>query len=170
MPQRSPQRILAINVRPRRFGFVVFEEGPARALDWGARSTRGKDCATRVPLGPKLAKLIMEYAPEAIVVTEPNTDTSRRSVDKVMKYVQLHHIRSRMLSAEAVSRVLTGHNDNKDQIAAAVAERCPELLSTLPPRRRPWQNEDSGNRRKRQYEVWRIPESELLRFMKRNAA
>jgi len=33
-----------------------------------------------------------------------------------------------------------------------------------------WKLPGSGNRRKRQYEVWRIPESGLLYFMKRNAA
>jgi excisionase family DNA binding protein len=33
-----------------------------------------------------------------------------------------------------------------------------------------WKFPSSGNRRKRQYECYRIPESELLRFIKRNAA
>ena len=31
-----------------------------------------------------------------------------------------------------------------------------------------WKLPGQGNRRKRQYEVWRIPHSELIRFMKRN--
>ena len=34
---------------------------------------------------------------------------------------------------------------------------------------RAWKLPGAGNRRKRQYEVWRIPHSELMRFMKRNA-
>jgi len=141
MPKLDRYRILALNIHPRRFGFVVFE-GPARTLDWGARSTRGKTGATRVPLGQKIAKLIVEYAPEAIVLTEPNTDKSRRSVDKILKYVRMHNIRTRMLSSKAVKRVFAGRNDNKDQIASAVAEQFPELLSILPPKRRPWQSED----------------------------
>ena len=33
-----------------------------------------------------------------------------------------------------------------------------------------WKLPGNDNRRKRQYECWRIPASELLRFMKRNAA
>ena len=47
-----------------------------------------------------------------------------------------------MLSSKAVKRVFAGRNDNKDQIASAVAEQFPELLSILPPKRRPWQSED----------------------------
>ena len=35
---------------------------------------------------------------------------------------------------------------------------------------RAWKLPSPGHRRKRRYECWRIPESELLRFMKRNAA
>ena len=141
MPKLDRQRILALNIHPRRFGFVVFE-GPARTLDWGARSTRGKTGAPRVPLGPKVAKLIVEYVPEAVVLTQPNTAESKRSVDKIMKHIRTHNIRTRMLSSKAVKRVFAGRNDNKDRIASAVAEQFPELLSILPPRRRPWQSED----------------------------
>jgi len=103
---------------------------------------RGKTGDTRVPLGPKVAKLIVEYAPELIVLTEPNTDKSKRSVEKILKHIRTHNKRTRMLSSEAVKRVFAGRNDNKDRIASAVAEQFPELLSILPPKRRPWQSED----------------------------
>jgi len=141
MPKLDRQRILALNIHPRRFGFVVLE-GPTRALDWGARSTRGKTGATRVLLGAKVVKLIVEYAPGLIVLTQPNTAESKRSVDKIMKHIRTHNLRTRMLSSKAVKRVFAGRNDNKDRIASAVAAQFPELLSILPPKRRPWQSED----------------------------
>ncbi len=141
MPKLVQPRILALNVHPQSFGFVVFE-GPTRLLDWGAKSARGNNRAIGLPLGPKVAKLIVEYAPTIIVFRRPNTKESRGSVDKITRHIRIHKVRIKMLSPEAVKRIFPGHNDNKDQIASAIAEQFPELFSILPPKRRLWQSED----------------------------
>lgn len=141
MSELVQPRILALNVHPRSFGFVVFE-GPTRLLDWGAKSVRGNTRAGRMPLGPKVAKLLVEYAPTVIVFRRPITKKSGGSVDKITQEIRIHKVRIKMLSPEAVKRVFPGRNDNKDQIASAIAEQFAELLSILPPRRKPWQSED----------------------------
>ena len=82
MSELVQPRILALNVHPRSFGFVVFE-GPTRLLDWGAKSVRGNTRAGRMPLGPKVAKLLVEYAPTVIVFRRPITKKSGESVDKI---------------------------------------------------------------------------------------
>jgi hypothetical protein len=137
MSELAQPRILALNVHPHSFGFVVLE-GRTRPLDWGAKRVS----ALRIPLGPKVAKLMIEYAPQVIVFRQSNTKESSRSVDEIIKHVRIHKVRIKMLSTEAVKRAFPGRNDNKDRIASAIAEQFPELFSILPPKRRPWQSED----------------------------
>src|SRR5579872_2373968 len=114
MSELAQPRILALNVHPRSFGFVVFE-GPTRLPDWGAKSVRGNTRTVREPLGLKVAKLIVEYAPQVVVFRRPITEESRGSIDKITEHIRIHKVRIKMLSPEAVKRVFPGHNDNKDQ-------------------------------------------------------
>ena len=62
----AQKRILALDVRPKSFAFVVFE-GQTTLLDWGAKSFPGGAYAVRVPPGPKIRGLIAEYLPDALV-------------------------------------------------------------------------------------------------------
>jgi hypothetical protein len=141
MSELDQQRILALNVHPRSFGFVVFE-GPAMPLHWGAKRNHGQKVAARMPLGPKVAELMAEYAPQVIVVRQPSTKQSMESLNDIINHLVIHKVRIKILSQEAVKQAFPGHNNNKDQIASAVAEQVPELLSILPPRRRIWQSEE----------------------------
>ena len=112
-------------------------------LDWGAKRNHGPNVAARMPLGPKVVELMAEYAPQIIVVRQPNTQQSRESLDDIISHARNHHkIRIKILSLEEVKQAFPGHNNNKDQIASVIAEQVPELLSILPPRRRIWQSED----------------------------
>ena len=54
--------------------------------------------------------------------------------------------------------------------AAAILGLSPDTVLRLIRRGelRAWKLPGSNGRRKRQYEVWRIPQSELVRFIKRN--
>jgi hypothetical protein len=49
------KRVLALDVHPRSFGYVVFE-GPNRLLDWGVRSFRFGVNAVKRPVGAKVAR------------------------------------------------------------------------------------------------------------------
>src|SRR5712692_5719164 len=135
------QRILCLDIRPRSFAFVAFE-GPKLVLDWGARSFRRGANAVRVPLGLKVARLLDEYAPCAHVLERPRTSKHLRIVAAIRKQAKTHKIPIRLLSAKAIDAVFPGSNDNKHQIASALATRFPDLLSVLLLKRKPWQSED----------------------------
>ena len=135
------QRILCLDIRPRSFAFVAFE-GPKSVLDWGARSFRRGVNAVRVPLGLKIARLLDEYAPCALVLERPRTSKHLRIVAAIRKQAKTQKIPIRLLSAKTIDAAFSGSNDNKDQIASVLAARFPDLLSVLPPKRRAWQSED----------------------------
>src|SRR5271169_6303249 len=134
MSELDRQRILALNVHPRSFGFVVFE-GPAMPLGWGAKRNHRPNVSVRMPLGPKVSELMAEYSPQIIVIRQPKTKQSRESLDDIVSHLEIHKVRIKILSLEEVKQAFPGHNNNKDQIASAIVEQIPELLSILPPRR-----------------------------------
>ena len=124
------QRILALDIRPRSFAFVVFEGPEELLLDWGARSFRQGVNAALVPLGPKVAKLLDEYLPELVLLEQPGTRTLEQIVE-IQKQAEIHKVPVRLLSPRAVHEAFAGRNDNKDQIASVIAERFPELHSRI---------------------------------------
>ena len=141
MSEIDRQRILALDVRPQSFGFVAFE-GPGEILDWGARSFRRGVNKVRVPIGPKVVRLIDQYVPEVLVLEKPRTEKIERMVTEIRKEAKLRKVPVRLLSPKVVDLAFSGHNKNKHQIAAMISETFRELLSILPPPRRPWESED----------------------------
>jgi hypothetical protein len=141
MAELNQQRILVLDVRPRSFAFVVFEHS-RQILDWGARSFRAGVNAVRVPRGPKIMRLLDEYAPEVLVVKYPQTKRLEQIVRVIRKQAKVHKIPVRVLSRRFLQETFAGHNRNKHQISSAIAERFPELLYTLPRKRKPWESED----------------------------
>jgi hypothetical protein len=132
-------RILALDLHPRSFGFVVFE-GEGILVDWGVRSFRRGVNAVQMPLGPKAAQLLDQYLPEMVVVKRPRTAKLRMIVNKIRKQAKPQRVPVRVLSHKAWMQFFAG--ENKHRIASRIAGRFPELLSILPPKRKPWQSED----------------------------
>src|SRR5882762_11403616 len=64
MPKLSIQRILSLDLRARRFGYVVFE-GPHALLDWGTRTHAEGE---RSLLEHRLNSLRSMFAPSTILV------------------------------------------------------------------------------------------------------
>src|SRR5437660_3496361 len=114
------QRILALDIRPRSFAFVVFE-GPNVILDWGARSFRRGVNAVRVPLGIKVARLLDAYIPCLLVLERPRTRRHVRIVAAIRKQAKGQRIPIRLLSPKAIDEAFSGSNDNKHHIASALA-------------------------------------------------
>ncbi len=141
MEELDQQRILTLDVRPRCFAFVVFEDS-RQLLDWGARSFRDGVNAVRVPLAPKGMRLLDEYAPQVLVLKYPQTKTVKDIIRVIRMQARVHKIRVRLLSRRVLQETFAGQNRNKHQIASAVAERFPELLYILPPKRKPWESDD----------------------------
>src|SRR5712692_5379072 len=70
------KRVLALDLHPLCFGFVV-AESPDQLLDWGVRSFRHGANAVKVPMSKRLASLIDDYRPNTLLVRTPRARTSQ---------------------------------------------------------------------------------------------
>jgi hypothetical protein len=140
-------KILAIDLRHRRFGYAVFE-GHRVLLDSGLRFYRAVGEVEAAMATKRLAALLKSFSPSAIVIKRERWDRAQTSL----------HIRSLVevmiqgASANSVPICLIAHEDVKktfrnlgcetrDQTAAALARIFPELVWRVPPKRRAWQSE-----------------------------
>ena len=140
------ERIIALDVRPQSFGYVV-QEGPEHLLDWGVRSFRNGVNAVRVPARKKLARLFDEAEPSAVLVREPLKGRPSGKLAKMLDAIQ-HTAKSRRIPVRCVSRAAIrnafgGQNRiTKYQIASMLSVRFPALSWKLPPKRKCWESED----------------------------
>jgi hypothetical protein len=136
-------RIIAIDLRSSRFGFVVFE-GPQRLLDWGIKNFRKGVNAVRIPANVKLGDLMDEFLPSAVVLMKRDAETKGRAGmrEGLLREAEKRRIAVQFLSPREVKSAFVGSNRNKYAIAAAVIERFPELASRRPGERKIWKPED----------------------------
>ena len=146
MPTSDSKRVLAIDPTSSGFGFVVME-GPRFLIDWGVR-VAGKDDKNSHCL--KLASdLIGIYQPDSVILEELRKGRSPRS-QRVQELIELianlaseRNMKIRRFSKNQIRRSFTvSGRPNKEQIAAEIAKRFPELLPRLPRHRFPWMSED----------------------------
>ena len=139
-------RVLSIDPHPRGFGYAVFE-GPLRLVDWGTRDVRQDK--ERGALH-KIEELLRQYRPTVIVVEDCGHRKSRRNprvrrlAESILVAARAFGAEGRALSLAAVYRAFAGTGvGTKYGIATALVRAFPELLVRLPPKRKPWQTEDS---------------------------
>jgi len=149
MNHYSHLRILAIDVRRSRFGYVVFE-GPKRLLDWGASSVPPQlsgraafEAARR-----RVAPVLRRCHPTVAVVKRPRrTKTGRSStpgpiLGTILREAAALKLRVCFVSLKEILEAFRGfHGHNKDDIAEILAKSFPELMARLPPRRGKWGTE-----------------------------
>jgi len=137
------KRILAIDLRSRSFGFVVFE-GPTRLIDWGARSFRQGVNAVKIPASAKFIDLLDEFSPSAIVLRKTAVDSKRRHAMRkaLLGRAEKCRVPIHFLSLHTVKNAFPDCNRNKYTIAEALAKRLPELAPRLPGVRKIWKSED----------------------------
>ncbi len=138
------KRVLALDLRPRSFGFVIFE-GPDQLLDWGIKVFR--DPAGReIPAGKRLAPLLAEFQPSVVLLKSSVREKLRHKLhlEDVLDTVQRTgegRIAVRLISPELIRRMFPRTVHSKDDLAERVATRFPDLAWKLPPRRKVWQRE-----------------------------
>jgi len=149
MNRHSSVRILSIDVRRNRFGYVLFE-GPERLLDWGASAVSpklGRRAAVEAAL-KRVAPLLRRCHPAAAVVKRPRrtkkgpSATSGPMLGVVQGEAVKLNIPMYFVTWQEVLdafRVFPAHN--KDNIAETLARIFPELIDKLPPRRGKWGTE-----------------------------
>ena len=144
MRRKGPTRILALDLHPRSFGYVVVEN-PKRLLDWGVCSYRGKHGAGTVLVRKRLRQLLNLWRPAALVLLKPLKKSRRpnRKKDKLIELIVTEAKSRRIIvrapvksSADYKSKILTKYEN-----ARRVAEHFPVLTRELPPKRQIWQSE-----------------------------
>src|SRR6267143_5442610 len=114
-PIPNQKRVMALDVRSRSFGFVVFE-GPNRMLDWGIRSFRPGVNAVKIPTAKKLLVLLDEFAPSGIVIRKREAKRSTKKA-KMLATIERQagnrRIPVRFISRVDVNRAFVGFESNK---------------------------------------------------------
>jgi hypothetical protein len=139
-------RVFAVDPSTHGFGYAVFE-GPARLVDWSAIDIRkDKERATLA----KLEALLRRFEPDLLVVENCAHRSSRRGqriallAHAMLATARRLGVKGHALPVAHVYRHFAKSGArNKHEIAAALATRFPGLLLRLPPKRKPWQSEDS---------------------------
>jgi hypothetical protein len=133
-------RFLGIDVRPRRFGFVVIEN--SIVLDSGIRmcDKPGFDNC----LGQGFDRILKTYTPSALIVrgTIHASPRKRKVAAAIKRRTKQNNVEVISIRPAAVRRYFGRHNAaTKYQIAQSVAALLPELAWKLPRNRKPWETE-----------------------------
>ena len=141
MRYKGLTRVLALDLHPRRFGYVVLE-GPDRLLDWGVRSYRRKGNSSDVLIQRRLRPLLALWRPTLLVIggtrqMPPQQKLPReRFLKGVVAEARTYRACVRQLrSTEGRAEKLT-----KYERAREAAERFPVLVERLPLKRKPWES------------------------------
>lgn len=140
MKSREEKRILALSVDWEGFGFAMFQ-GPDELSDWGTRGYRSRG---NVPLEARLKFLLDENRPDTLVMLEPTTPQRKRTVARLTELAKAQRIPAALVLASDLRNAFAPVNQSKYQMAAAIADRYPELLPQLPTPRKDWQSEKFG--------------------------
>jgi len=144
MRYKTLTRVLALDLHPRDFGYVVVES-PDKLLDWGVRSHRRKGNSSDVLIQKRLRPLLELWRPSVVVLREPlrirtpNPPTSRLLKKQIMMSAKIQGARVQVLKKRPTDRT---EKLTKYECAQAVVKLFPVLTRKLPPKRKPWESED----------------------------
>ena len=134
-------RVLAIDLRPQRFGYAVFEG--KQLIDWGGKTFDSSRAA-----GERTASLLTLFHPAAIAVRRDRHYGLRRPGVMAAVLRSIRHeatkrsIPLHLITATDIEEAFrTFDTQNKDDIAFTLTTIFPELLSRLPPKRKKWEHE-----------------------------
>jgi hypothetical protein len=145
---QSKRRIVALEIRPRVMGFIIFDERK-RIVDWGTRKYRVRTPALSKIVTRKINAVLDSYFPYAIVVRTRNVKSrkARRRIDIVTRVLRAEAkrraIKLQIIKTKNVRRTFQPHHcKTKHEIAALIARWFPELSTKLPRKRKSWKTED----------------------------
>lgn len=130
-------RILALDLHPRRFGYVVMES-PGKLLDWGVRrSYRKTKNHPKVLAGRRLRPLLKIWTPD-LVLTRVG-ERREKGVQAMLRRIKKEVGRTLFLPIKGSRDTHPGRG--KYQRAVEMAARFPEIGWKLPSKRKPWDSE-----------------------------
>jgi hypothetical protein len=143
MRYQSRTRVLALDLHPRRVGYVVLE-GPDRLLDWGVCSYRRKGNSRDVLIQRRLRPLLERWRPTFVMIHGARQMPPRKHLlrERLLKGVvaEAKNYRARV---QILKKWPTGRAERltKYERAQAVVQCFPVLTRKLPPKRKPWESE-----------------------------
>lgn len=135
-----PERILCIDLRKSRFGYVVLE-GPHHLLDWGTREFSRRRTLTTRQVQDVLQLILTESRPEKVIVGAANDRLEMDVIpDAVKSLLVSQKIPIRIVTRSELRKRFAGMK--KDLTAKAICLRFAELEPRLPDHpRRTYDNE-----------------------------
>ena len=138
-----PQRILSLVPTARPVGFAYFEG--LQLIDWGIRGHGGRRGST-VDARRLVDNLIRQYDP-AIVLLPSTEINSRRPLRKeIVTATRKSSVKLKFATTRDVRRffedLMKPHRPTKHQMRRLLMEYFPELESSMPKQRRPWEPQD----------------------------
>lgn len=140
-----PQRVLALEVRPQKIGFVVFD-GATKITDWGVSWTIAKR-SRRSIAEAAINRLLDRYHP-ALIVMRPSekptkvTDAVPATRAMIGAEARRRSVKCRTVRALHVKRFYVRLGcKTKHEIALLMAEWFEELAWIVPPKRKAWHRE-----------------------------
>jgi hypothetical protein len=136
----SIHRILALDIRRSRFGFVVVEPS-RRIINYGVKLAGPHP--KRSWIRNDLTELLKDFSPTTVLVKRLLDGDVRKPLLRIARE-ETRHARSSFLtvSTKVAKSAFAEHNTNKYQIASAVTGIFPELSARLPAKRKCWQAEN----------------------------
>lgn len=143
----TQKKVLALDVRSRKFGFVVFE-GPDKLLDWGVKSYAPQYGPLGETASRRISSLLELHRPSLMVLRLPSNRLMRRNnrIKTVLRTLRKEGRRQsvlmKVLRREKVKKFfMADGRTTKHQIASLLVERFPDLEWLLPSKRRVWECE-----------------------------
>jgi hypothetical protein len=135
-------KVLAIDLHPRHFGYVVVRS-PDKLLDWGVRSHRREGTSAGVLIRRRLRQLLELWRPSVVVLREPLrirtlNPQRNRLLKQIMMAAKYQCARVQILKKRPTDRA---ERLTKYERALAVIKRFPVLTRKLPPKRKAWESE-----------------------------
>ncbi len=136
------RRLLAVDVRPHRLGYAVFET-PLHLLDFGGTRVHSPHSSLC-----RVDALVARHSPAIVVFRKigrrspRNRPLTRASIRLISRRLRHSSITVAFVSERQVKNSLCGDRRlTKHQIASLLARAFPELALRLPPPRKPWEHE-----------------------------
>jgi hypothetical protein len=140
--------LVALDLHPGRFGYVVLEDS-TELLDWGIRRNyRGTKPWRTVLIQKRLSSLLDQWEPTLVLMNEAMNDATRfssgirRVVTVIRKEARHRKLPVRVVDKQEVKTAFgVGQQITKYETASLLAEKIPALHWELPPKRKIWESE-----------------------------
>jgi hypothetical protein len=142
----KPVRVLGLSPSTGGVGFAVLEDGQ-KLIDWGVKSIKGDKNLESIK---KIEGLILHYRPDLLAFENYEADGSQRHGrvrqlgHEMSNLAEYHKLKVSLLSRKQVLQFFFADGEGtKYAVANILARRFSEELGhRLPPKRKPWMNED----------------------------